>query len=183
MAPFGAAAGISASLRLRLRYAPIPAILRTPPPGTQAGTYSTRRASQALGARCSCKSASARAGGERGYLAWPAPNENPPRGRGPVSRRASQYGLLRRAKPRPAGSCRSGSQNAARSGALAPTVLLSWLFVETLYTPKHCFLSKCHRAAVEPRPSQGHLTNRPLRMCPPFLQSAHGTCRCFDITH
>ena len=36
MAPFGAAAGISASLRLRLRYAPIPAILRTPPPGTQA---------------------------------------------------------------------------------------------------------------------------------------------------
>ena len=37
---------------------------------------------------------------------------------------------------------------------LAPTVLLSWLFVETLYTPKHCFLSKCHRVAVGPRPSQ-----------------------------
>jgi len=35
MAPFGAAAGISASLRLRLRYAPIPANLRTPLPGTQ----------------------------------------------------------------------------------------------------------------------------------------------------
>ena len=33
MTPFGAAAGISASLRLRLRYAPIPAILRTPLPG------------------------------------------------------------------------------------------------------------------------------------------------------
>jgi hypothetical protein len=39
MAPFGAAAGISASLRLRLCYAPIPAILRTPPPGTQARVF------------------------------------------------------------------------------------------------------------------------------------------------
>jgi hypothetical protein len=30
MAPFGAGVGISAPLRLRLRYAPIPTILRTP---------------------------------------------------------------------------------------------------------------------------------------------------------
>jgi hypothetical protein len=32
MAPFGAGVGISASLRLRLRYASIPTILRTPIP-------------------------------------------------------------------------------------------------------------------------------------------------------
>src|SRR5262245_63728267 len=36
MTPFGATVGISAPLRLRLRYAPIPTILRTPPAGALA---------------------------------------------------------------------------------------------------------------------------------------------------